>query len=245
MNSGAWEAQTIAVCRALLLAAAIIAAAAPAIDAGQPSTFCGVALSPDTRKPPPSSFTLKPHDEASQRPDFVTFRNRLRAIVARRDTAALLKIVDPNVGVAFDGARGIEAFTQRHLQNPQEDFWKEFGDVVAHGGSFRTPDAFDAPYTFSAWPARFDAFQCMAIVGAGIHVRTAPRLGAPTAAVVDFAVVEWQSSDRPVEGWELVTLVDGRQGYVATRYLRSPLGYRATFALKGGQWWLAAFVIGD
>jgi APA family basic amino acid/polyamine antiporter len=43
----------------------------------------------------------------------------------------------------------------------------------------------------------------------------------------------------------LVTLADGRQGYVAARYLRSPLGYRATFAFKGGQWWIAAFVVGD
>ena len=85
----------------------------------------------------------------------------------------------------------------------------------------------------------------MALVGTGLQLRSAPRLGAPGAALADFAVVEWQSSDPPVEGWELVKLADGRQGYVETRSLRSPLGYRATFAFKGGQWWIAAFVIGD
>ena len=89
MNSGAWSAQTIVACRELLLAAAIIAAAAPAIGAGQPSPFCGVDLAGSGRSALPL-FTLKPHDEASQRPDFVTFRNRLKAILARRDTAALL-----------------------------------------------------------------------------------------------------------------------------------------------------------
>ncbi len=235
----------ISVSRRHFLAAALIAALAPSVHASQPQTFCGVDLGGNVRRLSQSLFTLKPRDEGAQRPDFVTFRNRLKAIVARRDTAALLKVVDSNVGVAFDGARGIEAFTQRHIRNAKADFWQEFGDVLSHGGSFRTPEAFDAPYTFSAWPDSLDAFQCMAIVGAGINVRTAPRPDAPTAVVVDFAIVEWQSTERPVEGWELVTLADGRQGYVATRYLRSPLGYRATFAFKAGQWWVAAFVIGD
>ena len=247
-RTGAAEARggsAVAAYRAVLRAAVLITVLAPPAHASQSPAFCGAARGGNGGRSSLALFTLKPRDEASQRPDFVTFRSRLKAIVARRDTAGLMKVVDPNVGVAFDGARGLDAFTERHLRNPKEDFWQEFGDVLANGGSFRTAQAFDAPYTFSAWPDGLDAFQCMAIVGAGINIRTAPRLDAPTAAVVDFAIVEWQSTERPVEGWELVTLADGRQGYVATRYLRSPLGYRATFAFKNGQWWIAAFVVGD
>lgn len=227
------------------LTAVLVAAAAPTLHASQPPVFCGVDLSASGRGRPLPPPQLRPHDEAGRRPDFVAFRATLRNIVARRDVAGLLKVVAPDVGVAFDGARGIDAFKQHHLLNPKEDFWAEFGDVLAHGGSFRTPDAFDAPYTFSEWPATFDAFQCMAIVGTGVHLRNAPRQSAPASDVIDFALVEWQSSDQPVAGWELVRLADGREGYVATRYLRSPLSYRATFTFKGGQWWLAAFVVGD
>ena len=68
-------------------------------------------------------------------------------------------MVHPTVKVAFDGSDGIEAFKESHLNNPKEDFWTEFGQILSLGGRFRTPDSFDAPYTFSDWPDDFDAFE--------------------------------------------------------------------------------------
>ena len=49
----------------------------------------------------------------------------------------------------------------------------------------------------------------------------------------------------PVDGWERVALADGRAGFVATRYLRSPLGFRAQFTFDGDRWWLTVLVTGD
>ncbi|HEX9217945.1 MAG TPA: hypothetical protein VF864_13295 [Gemmatimonadales bacterium] len=45
--------------------------------------------------------------------------------------------------------------------------------------------------------------------------------------------------------WLQVGLGDGRVGYVAERYLRSPLGLRVTFRKRNGHWVLASWAEGD
>src|SRR5262245_59451451 len=97
------------------------------------------------------ALQLQPRDEAARRPDFVAFRGRLQEAVARRDREAILRVVDAKARVSFDGAGGVEDFKTYHLDNREVDFWTEFAEVLALGGSFTTPDTFVAPYTFSLW----------------------------------------------------------------------------------------------
>jgi hypothetical protein len=42
-----------------------------------------------------------------------------------------------------------------------------------------------------------------------------------------------------------VRLGDGRTGFVAAGYVRSPVDYRAIFRRRGGQWQLLTFIAGD
>jgi hypothetical protein len=42
-----------------------------------------------------------------------------------------------------------------------------------------------------------------------------------------------------------IQLDDGRQGYVHSRYLRSPIDYRASFTLIDGQWRMTSSIAGD
>ena len=58
----------------------------------------------------------------------------------------MLGIVDPAVRISFGDSGGAQAFKAQ----VNEDFWGELGTILRLGGRFRTNDAFDAPYTFSA-----------------------------------------------------------------------------------------------
>jgi hypothetical protein len=187
---------------------------------------------------------LKPRDDGFRRPDFEAFRRHLQDAVARKDDEAVLKIVDPGVRVDFGDGGGLDAF-KRRMNSVSENFWEEFARVLELGGRFRTPDAFDAPYVYSDWPDGFDAFACAAVVGRGVRLRAAPGASARPLTMVDFAIVKVFPKEPDATGWRRVGLASGRTGYVASRYVRSPIDYRAFFEFKEGRWWLVAFVAGD
>jgi hypothetical protein len=42
-----------------------------------------------------------------------------------------------------------------------------------------------------------------------------------------------------------VTLADGRSGYIHSRFVRSPVDYRAYFARKDGRWRMVMLLAGD
>jgi len=190
--------------------------------------------------------TLKPVDEASRRPDFLDFRRRLQDAVARRNEVVVLASVHPNVRVSFGDSGGIQAFRKDVLNSRTEDFWGEFATILRLGGRFRQENAFDAPHTFSTWPSELDSFECLAVIGTRVRVRAAPGLNARILTALDFAIVRALPSDGGVTaGWTRVQLADGRTGYIASRYVRSPIDHRALFEFQDGRWWLMAYVAGD
>jgi hypothetical protein len=192
----------------------------------------------------PTQPQLKPRDDGFRRPDFEEFRRHLQDAVARKDEEAILKIVDPGVRVDFGDGGGLEAF-ERRMNAPGENFFEELTRVLNLGGRFRTPDAFDAPYVYSDWPDGVDAFACAAVVGSGVRLRAAPDIGARTLTTVDFAIVKLFPNEPAAPGWRRLALASGLTGYIASRYVRSPIDYRALFEFKEGRWWLVAFVAGD
>jgi hypothetical protein len=188
--------------------------------------------------------TLAPVDEAPRRPDFVAFRQQLREIIARRDTQALLRSVDPQIKIGFDGDDGIEAF-KRKLESADVDLWRELDAVLALGGTFDGADAFVAPYVFSRWPEAFDSFEHVAVIGSGVRVRAKPSLDAPILAKVTHALLKLGPDGYPEGPWIGVRLPDGRAGFVASTLVRSPIDYRAYFMFADGAWRLTFFVAGD
>ena len=189
---------------------------------------------------------LRPVDEASRRPDFVEFRRRLQADLGRRDQAAVLGKVHPSVRISFGDDGGIAAFRKEHLENKAGDFWDEFATILRLGGRFRERDAFDAPYTFSAWPTDLDSFECLAVIGSRVRVRAAPGSSARILTALDFAIVGALPMDgSDTTGWRRIQLADGRTGFMAAQYVRSPVDHRALFEFRDGRWWLMAYVAGD
>lgn len=196
---------------------------------------------------------LLPVDEAARDAGFFVFRARLLEAVARHDTAALLDAVDPNIKIGFGGKDGIAAFREKwKLQDGDRSLlWAELGAALALGGSFQSEGSFAAPYVFSRWPEAFDSFEHVAIVGTDVRIRSAPTLDSKVLASLSFDIVRLSQAGRSrltpeqLKEWTAVELRGGRAGYVASRYARSPVGYRALFNKVNGRWRMTAFVAGD
>jgi len=193
-----------------------------------------------------------PHDEASQQPDFFSFRARLLVSLAGRDTTGLLNVVAPQIRNTFGDDNGVAAFRRLwRLDAPDSEVWGELTAVVALGGTFENESTFVAPYVFSRWPSQYDAFDYLAVIASNVRVRSEPSSTAPVVARVGFEVVQRAGrapkalTPAEVALWEPIKLSSGRIGYMAKQFLRSPIGYRAVFIRRDNRWVMASFIAGD
>lgn len=189
---------------------------------------------------------LLPVDEAAKRPEFFSFRSQLQQTIARRDAAALLAAIDPNVKNSFGGNDGIEEFKSMwKIGQADSEIWAELGTVLSMGGSFFDDHTFVAPYVFSKWPESLDSFEHVAVVGANVRVRSEPRMDATPLDAVSFVILPVANDARVTDdGWRAVRL-ESKVGFVSSRFVRSPIDYRAIFSEQSGAWRMVTFVAGD
>jgi hypothetical protein len=223
----------ISVIPILLLAVALAARAQPTTSVDQTARSAG-------KRP-----TLPPRDESARDPQLHAFLRELRAVVAKRDTAALLKIVDPGITLDFGGTNGIENLKKRfEYQESADEFWRELGIVLDMGGTFDGPDKFEAPYV-SAQSDTLDSFGDHVVTATGVRLRAQPNTDARTVASLDYDIVNEVESREFVAGWKHVRLWNGQTGYVASQYVRNPIDYRAWFERTRDGWRLMGFLAGD
>jgi hypothetical protein len=195
---------------------------------------------------PDSSRTLLPVDEAAALPDFFSFRASLLQVIARRDAAALLGIVDPDIKNGFGDDNGKTAFERQwQPSTPDSPLWETLAAVLALGGRRSGADGFIAPYVFAAWPDGVDGFEHVAVIGDRVHVRRSASADAAEVAVVSFAVLKRGRDDQAPEAWTPVIAPDGQAGYISSQYVRSPIDYRAFFTRKDGRWRMVMLLAGD
>jgi len=177
-------------------------------------------------------------DEAANDPAFAEYRARLLAAVRARDKKAVLALSDPNIRTTF-GGDGDATELEKVLT---EDLWRELEEVLTLGGNFRE-GMFWAPYVYSAWPESHDAFETLAVIADDVPLRASADATAPAIATLSRDLVARASE--PEKEWQKVTLADGRSGFVETKFLRSPVDYRAGFSRDAIGWRMTAFVAGD
>jgi hypothetical protein len=198
--------------------------------------------------------TLEPVDEAAADPSFVLFRARLLEAVAVRDTAFVLARLDPQATLSFGGASGVEGFRELWLDEDavETDLWGTLGSFLPFGSTYdagptgsgdEVAARATVPYWFGAWPNGFDAFEHLLVVGESVNVRAAPSTDAPVLTQLSHALVRAESFSE--EPWSPIVLETGETGYVASRYVRSPIGYRMGFVHTDGHWRITFFVAGD
>lgn len=194
---------------------------------------------------PAQGAKLLPVDEAARDPSFARFRAQLLDAVRRKDAGFVHRILAPDITNSFGGDGGIAEFRESwKADRPRSRLWSTLEEVLARGGAFMGDSMFAAPYVYSNWPGRYDAFEYGAIAGSSVRVRSRPSPGAPVMATLSYDIVR-MINEPGSDDFRAIRLPDGRTGYVAERYVRSPIGYRAIFIKRNGRWLLKALVIGD
>jgi hypothetical protein len=189
---------------------------------------------------------LQPVDEASQQPAFLEFRTRLLRALLARDTTGLFSAVAPDVINSFGGDGGLREFRSMwRPAEPDSPVWRVLTEILSLGGAFQSDTMFVAPYTSSSFPPEFDGYGHVAITGSGVRVRQQPTTRSPVLTTLTFDVVRRGETDVRLAGWVAVELADGRTGWVAATYVRSPTDHRALFVQRNGRWIMRALVAGD
>ena len=194
---------------------------------------------------------LYPVDEAARDASLFILRARLLEAVQQRDTALILSSLSPDIFNSFGGNSGIAKFKEEWKPDqPNSKLWPTLATVLALGGSFQNEKTFTAPYTYSRFPDKLDAFEHGVIVGENVRVRQMATPDSPVVTSLSFDVVEvtdWgaKSTEGGKQEWVRVKLASGQQGYIASAYVRSPLDYRIVFEKRQGRWLITTLVAGD
>jgi len=196
---------------------------------------------------------LYPVDEAYEDSTFIAFRLHLLEAIAARDTSFLFAHVDKGIRTSFGAGGGLADFKERwRPSSPKPDLWRTLGRIVGGGGIYRD-GMFQAPYYYAAFPGEeHDPFQHGVVIGQNVNVRSRPDITSPVLTRLSYDIVRVESyptqSDRAIasaDDWVHVRLADGREGYVSSRYIGNPVGYRAIFNYHDGKWRMTALVAGD
>jgi len=198
------------------------------------------------------TLRLKPWDEAARDPSFLKFRDDLKAILARKDAVALMKVVSPSIKNSFGGNDGAAEF--RETWKPEEAnsaLWPALSLVVDLGGNFDSKTVFSAPYVFSAFPNDVSAFDTVVVTAEGAVMRAAPKADAAVVRTLDhdiLSLVDGPAKPQHQAGpddWVEAIDIAGKHGFVLNRDVRSSIDYRAYFEKRKGRWLMTTFLAGD
>lgn len=192
----------------------------------------------DSSTPRATGAKLDYVDEAANDPSFAEYRTKLLAAVRARDKKTVLELSDPKARTTFGGQGDAESLANKL----DEDLFRELETILTLGGNFRE-GMFWAPYVYSAWPDSHDAFETLAVIADDVPMRESANASAPTIATLSRNLVKREGQEQ--NGWQKVTLEDGRSGFVETKFVRSPVGYRAGFSRGDNGWRMTAIVAGD
>ena len=191
---------------------------------------------------------LAPIDEGASDPSFAEFRSNLLEAVRRHDATALIASVDPKIRTTFGAGGGVSDFRKQwRIEDPRSPVWTELERILTLGGTFtRNAPApqFWAPYVYSAWPESQDAFSSLAIIATDVPLHQDASQSSPAIATLSLDIVQ-RGPATDNERWTDVVTKDGRNGWVETKFARSPIGYRAGFVKTNGKWRMNALVAGD
>lgn len=195
--------------------------------------------------PSQAATTLQPVDTAAKDPSFLKFRTQLMNTLAKKDAKGLIAVLDKHIKVSFGGEAGVEDFKKAWgLNKPATSpVWSELGQALKMGGSFDQHKSFIAPYVASAWPENLDPFEYSAVIAKNVNIRAKPDMKGAVIKTVSYEVLPIEYSQNMQ--WTTIKLSNGKKGYIATQYMRSPIDYRAYFDKVNGAWKLTAFVAGD
>lgn len=230
---------------------------------GEQAAANGVCRFVGGTEPTPGPFEqvrIEPVDQSGEDPSFAAFREQLLQIVAQRDVDGLREVLDPNIKIGFGGNDGIENFLAGWGLSGDDasvsPIWTILSDAFALGGVFLDAERTDfvAPYLFALYNTPLDPFEHAVVTGQGVNVRAEPSSEARILDQVTHEVVRLIEPDEELPKielsgreycWVRVQLASGEVGYMADKFLWSPVGYRIGFTKSEHGWLMNFFVAGD
>ena len=201
-----------------------------------------------------------PVDEGPRDPSFQAYRTAFLDAVVRRDIDAILSLTSEDVHLSFGGYAGHADFREKLTVSPERiseeyqheiprmraEYWAALEDVLRMGGRFEDDgSAFSAPYTDTVRPPDdMDPYATYFVIGQRVALRDRPIRWGKLIDRLDHDIVTVLEGGEGT-AFRKVRLADGREGFVHGDYLRSQVGYRASFRKDGGVWKLERFIAGD
>ncbi len=205
------------------------------------------------------TYRYPPRNEVNKDSSLKVFVDTLKAVVARKDAPALLKLLSPAVQVSFDGNMNtIKGFKEMYAPvYPSSSVWKNLQTVIALGGVWgdKKKGLFIFPYA-SQMDIKEDycngCASCLTIIAPDANVRAKPDRLSASVGQLNYDVVK--VIEEPVsknmggssDNWVYIQTFDGK----ITGWIRNDLSwdicdYRLMLEKKKGKWQIAAFLAGD
>lgn len=210
-------------------------------------------------------FQLLPKDDSSGDKEFSLFIAAFRKAVKDKNINLLRNSIAADLVWSFGDEAGIKGFMKNWKldKNPGiSGFWDEMDKVISlepalyneENGENEKKISYAFPYLFVTFPAEYDSYEYSAVTGKNVNVRKSPASKSPVIEVLNYEIVKNAGVDEKlkkekIEGingtWIKVITSTGKTGYIFSRHMHSPIGYRAIFEKREKKWMLTAFISGD
>ncbi|WP_276486076.1 SH3 domain-containing protein [Paraflavitalea pollutisoli] len=205
------------------------------------------------------TYRNPPRSEVSKDSSLRKFTDTLKAIVARKDAQALVRLLNPAVKVASNGAaNGVKGFKEIYApQHAASPIWKNLEEMLTLGGVFtgKVNQEFIFPYAAHRDikdKSCLNCGQCVTIIAPDAHVRKKADRTAPSVGVLNYDIVKVVTE--PVskvkggneENWVYIQSFDGKiTGWVRNDLTWDICDYRLLLDKQKGQWQIKSLIAGE
>lgn len=190
---------------------------------------------------------VKPQNDVKEGSSFAKFLEEYRKALTNKDEAYVKAHTHPNVKISFGGHSGWDDLVSYwKLDEGSDGFYKMMKTTLTYGAvdtSGGLGNAYTVPYYFQNFPSDYDAFTYSVCVGEGVNLRSRPTTESEVIGTASYSVLKVLAPEK--DGWIKVMMPSGDRAYIHADYLKSPIGYRATFTKVDNTWLLDFFVKGD
>lgn len=208
--------------------------------AAAPSRIAGEPVQPT----PVPQGRFEPRNECVELPGAKPFFLALETAVGRRDADLLLRITDARVKLDFGGGGGLQTFRER-LADKDGRLWQSLERLTALGCARAANGDMVMPWYFEQDMEGVDPAGSLIVTGKDVPLRQTPAVDAPALESVSWDAVALTDGLDARAPFQKVRTVSGKEGYIASDRLRSPLDYRLRAAPAGDSWRIVSFVAGD
>jgi hypothetical protein len=208
-------------------------------------------------------YILMPADDSSKDQDFLKYINGFKKAVRDKNIKLLKDNISADILWSFaDESGGIDGFLRQYKLDAksykESHFWGEMDKILSLGGLYYNEEktSFAFPYLFVNFPGHdYDSYTFAAVTGKNVNVRNSPDKNSAVIETLSYEIVKvihfpgYDAKKEMIDSksgvWVSIRTASGKEGYVFSYYLHSPIGSRAIFEKQKGKWLLKAFITGD